>query len=787
MSPSKGVIQSTPDLADEPYSMEFMTLYDDDHGETDMDANIYSGVAILNELVLWSGDVDALAEAANGRTHPEVFQRTLQPVNEITPPAIHKQIKEDKEKEYHGRNPRWICLTPDSDLEPETVIGELRGHVGFMKDYVQNEQNRWEYLRHPLPFVFFHPSLPIYVDTRKSGSLLRYLRRSCQPNLTMKTFLEGTDYHFCWVANKRIEAGTELTIPWTSDEHVRSFYQRGGGVVKHENSAEVDEGYVLDYFSKLFADFGGCACGMPDQCAYTSAERRYRSFGSEQPVVNGKSKKGRKSGNQAFTNGSTRGNASRSGSEAIRHQDDEDPDDAGSTSASSRSKPQSRDITPANQPNSEAMGSIQGLEVSERDKRKIAAMEKAEQDKHQPAQKKKKRTSGNNQSTSVAGTGSVTSAPSHGRARADSDVQKQQSNNASRSRYVDAGTSGKQSGSPTSRSTFAVPATTSKLPSSTLPPKPPSPRPNYVDSSMQTDPDPEDPFLVPSTPSTTPRKPYMSLKKRLLTKAHQEKVAMEERRKSDSTPKTGSPTSAIPLDSLPSPTATIRTSKDVDGDTVMNDSAIASASSEDSISPSIEKPRPPDSPTRDLDDASKAPVLPLQPPPLVTTSNAGSPSSSLFGSRNTDLRLTLPSNPPLTNGGPPTPSVTGYSPIAQTPSTAFTPTMPSSIMQASPVAKKKLSLGDYISRRGSSIQKPDTSMTGTLGSAKEKEKEPDTSSPTGPTAADMNKSLASVLEEQPQENGGDGHLVNKESPNKVENEPAALALLPDAMEVDPKH
>ncbi|MCJ1332256.1 hypothetical protein MMC10_008948 [Thelotrema lepadinum] len=785
MSPSKGGIQSTPDLADEPYSMEFMTLYDDDPGETPMDANIHSGVPMLNDLAMWSEDVDALAEATNGRTPPEVFQRTLQPVNEIVPPIIHKQVREDKEKEYHGRNPVWIYLTPDSDLEPETVIGELRGHVGYMKDYVQNEQNRWEYLRHPLPFVFFHPSLPIYVDTRKSGSLLRYLRRSCQPNLSMKTFLEGRDYHFCWVANKRIEAGTELTIPWTSDEHVRTFYSKGGGVVKHENSAEVDEGYVLDYFSKLFADFGGCACGMPDQCAYTSAERRYRSFGSEQPAVNGKSKKGRKSGNQTSTNGSTRGNASRSGSEAIRHQDDEDLDDAGSTSASSRSKPQSRDITPANQPNSETLGSVQGLEVSERDKRKIAAMEKAEQDKHQPAQKKKKRTSGNNSTTSTSGTGSGTPNASHTRARANSETQKQQPITG-KSRYVDAGTSRKQSGSPTSRSTFAVPTTTVKLPLSTSPPKLLAPRPNYVDASMQTDPDPEDQFLIPSSPpSTTPRKPYMSLKKRLLTKAHQEKVAMEERRKSDSLPQKESPTSAILPDSeLPS-AAAVASSKDVDGDTMMEGSATVSASSETTISPSIEKPRPPDSPTKGPDEVQNIPVLPLQPPPLTISTSNGPSSSSSHGFRNTDLRVTLPSNP-LSNGIPSTPSATGQSPIVQTPSTTFTPTMSASITQASPVAKKKLSLGDYISRRGSSIQKPETPTVGASGSSKEKDKDTEMSSPTVPAANELKKPLASVLEDQSHENGEESGITSKESPNKVEIETAAIASLPDSMDVDPK-
>ena len=784
-SPSKTSNHHALEFTYEPYRPEFMGLYDEDPGETSMQANSHSGLPITRSLAEWSTDVDALAEATNGKVHQDVFLRCEQPIDEMARPIIHKQYKVDPTKEFHGRHPKWFYLTVDSDQLLGSFIGELRGQVGHMKDYVQNEDNRWEYLRHPLPFVFFHPALPIYIDTRTSGSLLRYLRRSCQPNLTMKTILENTgDYHFCFMANKDILAGSELTIPWTTDEHVRAFTQRLGGGIKYENSADIDEGYVLDYFSKVFADFGGCACGAPEECSVTNLARRLRMLASEQPVVNGKPKRGRKSGTQTSVNGNARGNASRSGSEAIRHQDDDDADDARSTSTSSHSKPQSRDITPANLPNNESKGLIPGLEASERDKRKIAAMEKAEHDKNQPTQKKKKRTSGN---ATVAGsaTALVNYLTSHPKPIANQRAQKALGN-PTKARYVDAGTTGKQSVSPTSRSNFAISATTVKSsPTSPLPISP-LPRINYVDASIQTDPDPEDPFTVTPVTSPLPCKPYMSLKKRLLTRAHHEKVAMEERRKSEQASLNQPSKNATAALENPSPTAIAPSSKDLDGDVVMQNVTSDSASPEIAISPLVEKPRPPGSPQRHPEDPLKDPTLSpqLPPPPLPNSSTwPGSPAS--HGFRNADLRVTLPPNI-LANGAPSTPSSIGQSPIVQTPSGTFPSLLSSSTVQPSPV-KKKLSLGDYISRRGSTFQKTETPITATSGVSKEKEKDKDADicGPTAPVATDpASKHLPPVSEDASQ---GIGETSNGSTPalDKANTDPEAPAV-PDAMEIDTK-
>lgn len=71
-------------------------------------------------------------------------------------------------------------ILPSSPFTPkDLIVGELKGKIGHMEDYIHDPTNRWDYLRHPAPFVFFHGKLPIYIDTRSEGTTCRYLRRSC--------------------------------------------------------------------------------------------------------------------------------------------------------------------------------------------------------------------------------------------------------------------------------------------------------------------------------------------------------------------------------------------------------------------------------------------------------------------------------------------------------------------------------------------------------------------------------------------------------------------------------
>ena len=403
-----------------PYSTEFLQLYDDDPGDTPMPANLFNDIRITTLLSLWSHDVEALTEAANGRKPQDIFQRCNEPIDSMVFPHLHKVSKLDLAVEYDGLRPRWTYLTIDTFMRQNSIVGELRGKIGHMQDYVQDPANRWDYLRHPLPFVFFHDQLPIYIDTRREGSRCRYLRRSCRPNLSMKTFLEnGSEYHFCFVANQDLEAGTELTTGWRLDEHISKYIQHTDADIKQEFTAESAGSYIGEWVGKVFADFGGCACDDPGGCLIAGYNRRNTMMSGESAVYlpNGTSKKGHQGFSVTSSHSTSHATNSRSGSEALKHQELDEQDDGRSTSGSLRSKPRSRDTTPSYQnPNSKGVNT-NDIELSRREKRKIALLEKSfELQEHtlQSAQKKKKRNSGGssiNTPTAVTSVSSVSSLP----------------------------------------------------------------------------------------------------------------------------------------------------------------------------------------------------------------------------------------------------------------------------------------------------------------------------------------------------------------------------------------
>lgn len=379
----------------EAYSPAFLNLYVDDPGDAPMQANLFNDITITSSLSSWSHDVESLREATNGLSPQEVFLRCDQPLDTMTLPHLRKEHKQEMPVEVDGRHPTWKFLTIDCLTPKDSIVGELRGKIGHMQDYVQDPTNQWDYLRHPVPFVFFHEKLPIYIDTRREGTITRYLRRSCSPNLSMKTILEnGSDYHFCFVAKHDIEAGTELTIAWVLDEHIRNFfYNRGSDEPKQEGNVDA-ENYVTDWVGKVLAQFGQCACNIPNQCALARYDRRNgRTSNSSRHLANGKPVKGR---NGYVNRPSPPSTNSRADSEVAKHPDEEELEDGRSTSGSMRSKARSRDVTPAGRTFGDTE-SAPGVPLSDREKRKIAALEKnfeqLEQDR-QPASKKKKRNSG---------------------------------------------------------------------------------------------------------------------------------------------------------------------------------------------------------------------------------------------------------------------------------------------------------------------------------------------------------------------------------------------------------
>lgn len=388
------------------YSQEFLHLYDNDRPKLDMAVNLLEKIGLARDLADWVHDPSTIAHVANGRNPKDIFIHLDEPLNPATWPAVSAQTKTDSSIDCDGKHPTWRFIKVENEVRKDEIVGEVRGKVGYLQDYCLDPNSRWQELRHPEPFVFFHPQLPLYIDSRQEGTPMRYIRRSCVPNVTLKTFVvDEVDCHFCFVANQNIPAGSELTATWYLDPQlfspINNFTKQGSDGLVITESAAIS-------ISNVLAHFGGCACSSTNTCSLSNLDRRKLPKGWDTTAKSQNGRRRRNKSKPALSPVSTGRTAnSRSGSEIVRAQDAQDDDDHGenrSTSGSVRDDPGSRDITPTGHSPNSALGASNN-ELSLRERRKIAAVEKKferlEQDQHQ-TQKRKKRTSA--QSSNVSST-----------------------------------------------------------------------------------------------------------------------------------------------------------------------------------------------------------------------------------------------------------------------------------------------------------------------------------------------------------------------------------------------
>ena len=676
-SPSKFVTR--PGLGGqerELFSPGFLHLYDNDPGDKPLDTNFFNDIHITSDLSLWSNDIEALRKATPKFSHPDIFQRLEQPISSMQMPELCVQEKVAESLTIDGRHPRWKYLTVNSWTPKGAAVGEIKGKIGHMTEYIKNTSNQWEYLRHPAPFVFFHPRLPIYIDTRTEGTTCRYLRRSCAPNLAMKTFLEnGSEYHFCFVAQCDLDPGSELTVGWVPDENMRRFFDPNHNGVKQEIGADQEE-YIADWASKVLPEFGGCACEST-RCTWDRFVKRGHS-----------STKARGGHSKNHIHSSMNHNLTHS-------RDGSDQDERRS---SSESKSASRDVTPTEHNSIEgALGP--GLEISAREKRKIAALEKNfEQlgnDRNQPAPKKKKRNSGG----STINTPNVNASKQLGHSMT-SVSQPNTPGLSGRPQYTDSGTSRRRSGSPLPKSShpgdkpksFSIHKIKQR---SSLPNTPsvrsPTFRKNYVSTAVQTEPiDDDDWSRSPQTVALT-KKPYTSLTKRLLLRSQRERQLLEQRRRVS---QEGSPEH---INNNTHATQAILTQADVE----MKDVVTAAP---------VENERQPQEVHTDPEENKQ-----LAPPLLMHPASIAGELPETNGLSPADLPGQPPPKPPEVNSGtsndPPVPLSPSINSSTLPSSTTILAPPPSNHIQPSPVTKR-ISLSEWALRRKGSTSVHDKSSGG---------------------------------------------------------------------------
>ena len=640
-------------------------------------------------MSLWLHDPRKLEEDAGVKDKEDVFQKLIVNVDQLNWPNLRV---ERKEAIVNGVKLQWRYLVTLENLPKPDRIGELNGLVGFQKEYCDDIENRWHECPHPRPLIFFHPRLPLFIDTRQEGSKCRYVRRSCRANTVLETFIaNGFEYHFWLISERPLKAHEQITIAWdfkfpaqvqSRFLHLLNLGDEDGPPA--DDSEITDEEYqqLTNVIQLVLSDHGGCACDLGSDCAFARFHRNYHYRFHPQP--NGtKPKKGRKPKHVSPT---STGHATNSRA-ASEQQEAYDDDDSRSVSGSIKSKARSRDVTPAH-------GSVEinGIltEPTDREKRKLAALEDSfrKMEQGQPPRKKKRASDG----TSPTATNQQ---PAKSRqklvvARASISQPSGPNGNGNRPRqYVDASTSRRQSGSPMGVSPVERSATNalSRRQSNNTPSRrsslAPKNRVGYTDASTQTEEVGNEWYSRPSK-SPKGKRTIVSLSQRLL------KNRLKLRKSLESASQEGSTASSPEVQAAVAPPV------------VMDLDAPPQAEKADSPTnakvPSNSLPPPTDTPpTVDVTMADAPPVVvthTFKPPPKPMAKPPPVPKAS-------DLHVQMPLTFTVPNLSGSTPaaitpssaSSTAQSPHGTTQLPAFSPTILTNGVAPSP--KKKITLGDY--------------------------------------------------------------------------------------------
>ena len=670
------------------YTTDFLELYERDEGRDSVTSevrNVYD-MQTMGKIKTWHADPQALA-AENGRPNLEppfidtdiVFGHSLFP-------QISLEITKGEE-EWDGVLPTWRYLRSQADVSKNDLVGEIAGEIGLLPEYsLPGQSNRWQELHHPDPFVFFHQHMNIYIDSRKGGTKLRYLRRSCRPNLTLKTYVsKDGNYHHCFVASRDIPAGSELTASW--------HYPTGRFNDESDDEQERLRKQI-EWVSHLLANFGDCACDKTtQQCLLAPADRRYtaKHMDSAGKQMNGRKRKAKPK--HAISPLSTgQATNSRAGSEAVKGMDDDEQSDRRSVSGSSGSGAGSRDMTPTNHVGLLDAEPVLGPGLSARERRKIEAQEKAfkrlEKDQHLQKKTKKRTSGGSNLNTP--------NAANHFRMGQDSTsypVTPTAGNYVSRSD----GRLQHMSGSPPSmrpRDFQHQPVPSMSLGAGAADKgmnRSSYTRPKYIDACVQTDPE------EPDDPPPRKRRKYLTPTQRLLRRVYEDRVRYEQQLNGTSPVTASTPPSPVDIRSQ-SPLI-----QRTDCDMEMKDVAISAKSSSAGSPILTRSPLP--SPSASASHSS----------PLPLPSQAAHSHRTFAPPDGRRLQLnTLPPVPTFPTDGNnvlTTPAVatplTAHSPYSFGTGSNSYPGLTGSLSAPSPV-KKKLSLADYKNRRSTIASTPTT-------------------------------------------------------------------------------
>ncbi|KAJ1894980.1 SET domain-containing protein 3 [Kickxella alabastrina] len=183
-----------------------------------------------------------------------------------------------------GKDRGQVGLFARDSIRRHQYICEYKGQVLLKAAYKEDPKNYYELLRITRPHSHFHPKIDLCIDARRQGSDARFVRRSCDANVALKSIFipESSDslIHLGLFASRDVGADEELTIDWEWEDGELPAVSRMSPA-DAEDYLGRPEGRRM---SKVWRQaFGGMTCACADtDCG---VRKLFATLGVEESVV----------------------------------------------------------------------------------------------------------------------------------------------------------------------------------------------------------------------------------------------------------------------------------------------------------------------------------------------------------------------------------------------------------------------------------------------------------------------------------------------------------------------
>ncbi|KAJ2801332.1 SET domain-containing protein 3, partial [Coemansia furcata] len=186
-------------------------------------------------------------------------------------------------KGFASRDRGQIGLFAREPIATGRYICEYRGQVVLKAAYKEDPKNYYELLRTTRPHSHFYPDIDLCVDARRQGSEARFVRRSCEANMALKSiYVPGSAdslIHLGLFATRSVQPDEELTVGWEWDDGELPAVARMSASDAEDYLGRPEGRRMSKVWRQAFA---GLTCACSDlQC---SVRRLFAMLGVEETV-----------------------------------------------------------------------------------------------------------------------------------------------------------------------------------------------------------------------------------------------------------------------------------------------------------------------------------------------------------------------------------------------------------------------------------------------------------------------------------------------------------------------